>query len=125
MVALREVVVAAALFALLAPTAGLLVDQQLAGWSVDHGHAGVASALATHSHPYDHDHTAATSEQPGDDASEVSFTLADDAGAGALVLAREPASLPANVAPAVAAPALSSSPPAVAAAHVPTPPPRG
>ena len=48
----------AALFALLAPTAGLLANGQLAGWSPDHGHLGSPARIATHAHPYDDHHGA-------------------------------------------------------------------
>lgn len=44
---------ALALFALLAPTAGLLANQQLAGWTPTHGHLGNRASIATHQHPYD------------------------------------------------------------------------
>lgn len=124
---------AAALFALLAPTAGLLLDTQFAGWSSNHGHAGRVSALATHSHPYDDHHAVGadaldgrtrTNQATADEAADVTFTPADDLGPAAIALAREPASLPAAAAPTVAAPSLSSLPIGVGAELVPTPPPR-
>lgn len=122
---LRHLLAGAALFALLAPTAGLLVNAQLAGWASDHGHAGRVSALATHSHPYDNDHAVgADGQQATDGASDVTFTPSDDAGAAALVLAREPVSLPAGAAPTVATPVISTSPLGASADRVPTPPPR-
>jgi hypothetical protein len=65
---LAHLLAAAALFALLAPTAGLLVDAQLAGWSSNHGHAGRVSALATHSHPYDDHHAVGADGQTTNDA---------------------------------------------------------
>lgn len=122
---LAQLLAAAALFALLAPTAGLLVDSQLAGWSSDHGHAGRVSALATHSHPYDNHHAVGADGQAAtNDTSDVTFTPADDAGAFALVLAPDPASLPAAVAPTLATPEFTSSPLGASAELVPTPPPR-
>ena len=76
----------AALFALLAPTAGLLANGQLAGWSPDHGHLGSPARIATHAHPYD-DHHGASADQLA--ASDVTCTPPDDAGsAPALALSR-------------------------------------
>ena len=113
----------AGLFALLAPTAGLFANAQLAGWEVGHGHAGNPAAIAAHHHPYD-DPPAAEADTDAP-ASDVTFTPSDDAGIGvALVLTREPAPLPAQAAPALATFEVASSPLDVGAGRVPTPPPQ-
>jgi len=121
----------AALFALLAPTAGLLANSQLAGWTPNHGHAGRVSALATHSHPYDDHHAVSDTTSDGrpiesDEAStDVTFFPADDAGvAAALVLTREPAALPAPSGAILGTPVFTSVLSDIGAGRVPTPPPR-
>ncbi len=122
---LRHLVAGAALFALLAPTAGLLADTEIAGWSSNHGHAGQLSAVATHSHPYDDHHAADLSGEPSNDVgSEVTFTLADDAGTPAVVLSQAPASLPSGAIPNVGTTLFSTSPLGASVDLVPTPPPR-
>jgi hypothetical protein len=117
----------AALFALLAPTAGLFVNPQLAGWEPNHGHAGSAAAIAHHTHPYDH-HVArsANAEGPSDQtASDVTFTPSDDASAtAAILLAREPAPLPAPAALVAAPRSTSAGSLEGLVLGVPTPPPR-
>lgn len=123
---------ALALFALLAPTAGLLANQQLAGWTPTHGHLGNRTVIATHQHPYDN-HPAidqlivadAGSETDAPSSDDLVFTPADDAGGtSGLALARKPASLP-TPAPVVAARRTAQPGPFEAAADlVPTPPPR-
>ena len=118
--------VAVALFALLAPTAGLLADSQLAGWTPDHGHAGRVSSITTHTHPYDDHHAVGADGQPAEQAaSEMTFTLADAVGgAASLVLAHEPASLPAPAPAVLGAPLTAALLVEGATTLVPTPPPR-
>ncbi len=114
---------AAALFALLAPTAGFLVDTEFAGWAPNHGHEGWGSVLTTHHHPYD-DHHAAGAGPETEHTSNVTFTPADEAGVATMALPTDPASLPATVAPKRAAVSFSRPLIGVSADLVPTPPPR-
>ena len=125
----RRLLAGAALFALLAPTAGLVANAQLAGWTANHGHAGRVSTLATHSHPYDDHHAVRALDSDGVPTSEghadLAFTFADDAGGvTALVLAHTPAALPAAVAPILVTIEAPSTPLDAGAARVPTPPPQ-
>jgi hypothetical protein len=109
-----------ALVALLAPTAGLLFDRELAGWAPGHGHAGAATVLAAHPHPYDRAGSEADTA-----ASQVTFTPSDDAsGAPMVALGREPVELPSTV--RVQAGEAGAEPEAIDgdAPGVPTPPPR-
>jgi hypothetical protein len=112
----------AALFALLAPTAGLLANSQFAGWEVGHGHIGSPQAVASHTHAYEDPSSEPAADQA---ASDVTFTPSDDAGVGAaLVLTREPAPLPAQGAPILETFGVTSLPLDGGADRVPTPPPQ-
>jgi hypothetical protein len=117
---LAAAVGALALVTLLAPTAGLLFDRELAGWAPGHGHAGAVTVLGAHSHPYD------DAGADGDAAgSQVTFTPSDDAsGAPMVALGREPVELPSTV--RVQAGEAGAEPEAIDgdAPRVPTPPPR-
>jgi len=122
-----DVLVLAALFALLAPTAGLLADAQFAGWEPGHGHIGSPAAIAAHHHPYEEPDPGSpgADSAASDAASDVTFTPSDEAGGvPALLLAREPAPLPAPIAPTRATSEVASSPLGAGVERVPTPPPR-